>query len=594
MRLASRMAIALLSGTLLCAGLATPWQVEAQTADPDDDDDDESDDGDDDSDVPDPDDESSDPDQPDDPGSDPDSDQGDGGGGPDDDPGGAPDDDGGSDAPGGDDEDGGSAAPGEGDDDDDGGTSPGAGDDDDDGGPAPGSGDDDDGATPGSGDDDDDSPAPAPGGGSGDDDDDDGSGGAPAPPGGPGTADDDDDDDAGAGSGSATAPGDDDEDESGVGEGAGTPEFVGDEEIVGGGGETEAERIALDARDGIETDREGFRYRSNEFVALDLDADDITRLRANGFELLRSDALGQAGGTVHLLRGPARIGDRDALSMIEDVADPGSLSFNHLFDSSSGRVRQVRAVASRERPACGCQVGLIDTGVANRLPSFAHISIEQRAFNGTTITPRLHGTAIAHLFAGTYARRRETTRVVVADIFSGERSSAGSTYALVRALDWLASRNLPVINVSLAGPRNSVVAATIQRLNARGHVIVAAAGNDGPAAPPVFPGAYQNVVAVTAVDERSQIYRYANRGSHVDFSARGVNVPAINARGEPVAATGTSFAAPVVAARLAMRLRSIDPAAARAAIAVLEAEAQDLGAPGRDTIYGSGLVPDAP
>lgn len=587
MRLSSRLAVALLGGTVLYVGMIAPWQAEAQTADPDDDDDDESDDGDDDSDVPDPDDESNDPDPSEDPGSDPGSDPGDGDGGePDDDPGGAPDGDGGSDTPGSDD-DGGGGVPGGGDDEDDG-AAPGGGDDDDDGG-----------STPGSGDDDDDSPAPAPGGGSGDDDDDDdddGSGGPVAPPAGPGGDDDDNDDDDGPGSGGAppSQGDDDDDDESGVGDGAGTPEFVGDEEIVGGGGETEAERIALDARDGIETDREGFRYRSNEFVALDLDADDITRLRANGFELIRSDALGQAGGTVHLLRGPARLGDRDALAMIEDVADPGSLSFNHLFDSSSGRVRQVRAITPRERPACGCQVGLIDTGVANRLPSFAHISIEQRAFNGTTIAPRLHGTAIAHLFAGTYARRRETTRVVVADIFSGERSSAGSTYALVRALDWLASRNLPVINVSLAGPRNSVVAATIQRLNARGHVIVAAAGNDGPAAPPVFPGAYQNVVAVTAVDDRSQIYRYANRGNHVDFSARGVNVPAINARGETVAATGTSFAAPVVAARLATRLRSVDPAAARAAIAALEAEAQDLGAPGRDTIYGSGLVPDAP
>lgn len=569
MRIVGQLAIALVAGTALSVTAIAPLAALAQSTDPGDDDDDgDDDDGDDDSDVPDPDDGSSDPDD------EPSDDPGDG-------PGGDPGDDDGGDTPGGSDDDGG-AAPGgsEGGDDDD--TAPGGG----------GRGDDED---------DDDGGTPPPGGGNGDDDDDDeddaGSGGSTAPPATGGDDDDNDDDDDDDGNGGSTAPpggGDDDDEEGGVGDGSTTPEFVGDEEIVGGGGETEAERIANDERDGIETDRDGFRYRSNEFVALDLDADDITRLRANGFELVSSDRLGQAGGTVHLLRGPARLGDRDALAMIEDVADPGSLSFNHLFDSSSGRVRQVRAIAPRERPACGCQVGLIDTGVANRLPSFAHVTIEQRAFNGTTIAPRLHGTAIAHLFAGTFARRRETTRVVVADIFSGERSSAGSTYALVRALDWLASRNLPVINVSLAGPRNSVVAATVQRLNARGHVIVAAAGNDGPAAPPVFPGAYQNVVAVTAVDDRSQIYRYANRGNHVDFSVRGVNVPAINARGETVAATGTSFAAPVVAARLASRLRSVDPVAARAAIAALEAEAHDLGAPGRDTIYGSGLVPDAP
>ena len=71
--------------------------------------------------------------------------------------------------------------------------------------------------------------------------------------------------------------------------------------------------------------------------------------------------------------------------------------------------------------------------------------------------------------------------------------------ALIKALDWLAAQGVPVINISLSGPRNPAVAGAIARITKRGHVIVAAAGNDGPAAPPVFPGAYDNVVGVTAV-----------------------------------------------------------------------------------------------
>jgi hypothetical protein len=363
-------------------------------------------------------------------------------------------------------------------------------------------------------------------------------------------------------------------------------------EYLGGGEESETQRVALDEKDGIETDRDGFRYRRNEFVALDLDEDEISTLRKGGFTVLQSQRLESAGGTVHLVKGPSRLSDADAFTVLDGATDPDSLSFNHLFDSSSGEVRKQRAKSVRPRSACGCQIGMIDTGVANRLAAFSHVTIEQRAFNSDAVSPRQHGTAVAHQFAGTTPLRERPTKIVVADIFSGQRASAGSTFALVRALDWLATKGVGVINVSLAGPRNAVVAGTIERLEKRGHIIVAAAGNDGPAAPPVFPGAYVGVVAVTAVDAQRQVYRYANRGPYVDFAAPGVAVPAINTRGEATVATGTSFASPAVAARLARIVSTPDPAASARAVSRLVGEAQDLGKPGRDAVFGYGLVED--
>jgi Subtilase family len=583
---------------LLLASIAVPafWlapaSVFAQSADPDDDDGD-NDPPDDDDDVPDPDDPGSEPPEA---GGDPA--EGGGGSDPGDSDGGGSDpvdpESGGSD-PGDDDgagDPGGAGAAGDGDDD-----APGGGDDGD--GPTPGSsgaGDDDDGddgddapgGTPGSSsDDDDDSPVSgSAANGSNDDDDDDS---APS-----GTAtggnDDDDDRDGDDTPGAGVTPGDDDDDDIGSG---GTPERgddpAGDVETIGAGDEDENERIRLDDRDGIETDRDGFRYRRNEFVALDLDTDDVARLRGQGYQIIRSEKLGALSGTIFLLKSPARVRDNEALEQIEAVADPATLGLNHLFDSSSARIARSSGKPV-SRPACGCQIGLIDTGVAAQLPMFRHATIEQRAFNAPSVTPKLHGTAIAHLFSGTAPRTNRKTRVVVADIFSGPRKEAGSTYALVKALDWMAAKGVPVINVSLAGPRNPVVAATIERLAKRGHLIVAAAGNDGPAAPPVFPGAYAGVVAVTAVDASRQVYRYANRGNYIDFSAIGVNVPSIDPRGTLTTATGTSFAAPVVAARLAERMAKPDPAIARTLIADLEKKARDLGPPGRDGIFGHGLI----
>ena len=53
---------------------------------------------------------------------------------------------------------------------------------------------------------------------------------------------------------------------------------------------------------------------------------------------------------------------------------------------------------------------------------------------------------------------------------------------------------------------------------------------------------------------------------------------------------GTSFAAPIVAGLLSLKLQAIDKVRADAAVAALAGEAVDLGAPGPDVVYGYGLV----
>ncbi|MBK6454031.1 MAG: hypothetical protein IPF84_16605 [Proteobacteria bacterium] len=66
-------------------------------------------------------------------------------------------------------------------------------------------------------------------------------------------------------------------------------------------------------------------------------------------------------------------------------------------------------------------------------------------------------------------------------------------------------QSVPVINVSLVGPPNVLLQRAIQMALARGHLIVAAVGNDGPSAPPLYPAAYPGVVAVTAVDRADKV-----------------------------------------------------------------------------------------
>jgi subtilisin family serine protease len=147
-----------------------------------------------------------------------------------------------------------------------------------------------------------------------------------------------------------------------------------------------------------------------------------------------------------------------------------------------------------------------------------------------------------------------------------------------------------VINVSLVGPPNRLLDAAVASLTRRGFLVVAAVGNDGPSAPPLYPAAYEGVVGVTGLDARRRALPEAGRGPQVDFAAPGAGLAAASARGGYASVRGTSYAAPFVAALLARRLAQPDPALARGALEALAGEAADLGTKGPDPVFGRGGV----
>jgi subtilisin family serine protease len=159
------------------------------------------------------------------------------------------------------------------------------------------------------------------------------------------------------------------------------------------------------------------------------------------------------------------------------------------------------------------------------------------------------------------------------------------------AIGWLLGEQVPVVNISLVGPANRVLELVVKKAASKGLLLVAAVGNDGPAAPPLYPAAYPDVVAVTAVDARGKVIPEACRGPHVAFAAPGSDMAVAGlGRGGFASARGTSFAAPLVAGMLAQTMPSPDITAARSAVAGLARTAVDAGAPGRDDVYGYGIV----
>ena len=194
---------------------------------------------------------------------------------------------------------------------------------------------------------------------------------------------------------------------------------------------------------------------------------------------------------------------------------------------------------------------MIDGGVASH-PSMARASIEQKGFAGPASATG-HGTAVASLLVGDQGAFKGAARgasLFVGDVYGGN-PAAGSASAIVRALGWAAAKRPRLINISLVGPANRAVERAVAALRGRGIAVVAAVGNDGPAAPPQYPASYAGVIAVTGVDAKGKALVEAGRARHLDFAAPGADLAAALPGKGFARVRGTSFAAPLVAARFA-------------------------------------------
>jgi subtilisin family serine protease len=180
-------------------------------------------------------------------------------------------------------------------------------------------------------------------------------------------------------------------------------------------------------------------------------------------------------------------------------------------------------------------------------------------------------------------------QLFAADVYCGS-ATGGAVDLVVDAIAWLTQQAVPVINVSLVGPPNLMLEHIVKLALARGYLIVAAVGNDGPAARPLYPASYPGVIGVTAVDAHHKVLLEAGRGPQVSFAAPGADMVAASLSNSFTAVRGTSFAAPIVAGMLAQSLHAPDTQAAAEAIGLLAQQAIDLGARGTDPIYGHGLV----
>jgi len=248
------------------------------------------------------------------------------------------------------------------------------------------------------------------------------------------------------------------------------------------------------------------------------------------------------------------------------------------------------------------KVGVIDTGIDLKHPDLqANIKGGYNAIypwkspnddNG-------HGTHVAGIIA---ALNNDIGVVGVGpniDLYAIKvLNASGSGYLsdVIEGLDWAVTYGMQVVNMSLGTSQDiqSFHDAILNAYNA-GVVIVAAAGNSGGAVS--YPAAYPEVIAVSATDQNNQIASWSSRGPEVDLAAPGVNIYSTYKGQSYATLSGTSMAAPHVSGAAALVIDTkkcdlnLDNVCTPAEVQQrLEQTAIDLGDPGKDTLYGAGLV----
>jgi subtilisin family serine protease len=189
---------------------------------------------------------------------------------------------------------------------------------------------------------------------------------------------------------------------------------------------------------------------------------------------------------------------------------------------------------------------------------------------GQESEPQAHGTGMAGAIVG---RKKLEGAAPAAQLLAvrafGDRGDAAQAVSLdiAAGIDWAAEKGAKIVNMSFAGPADPLLAQMVQAAAARGLILIAAAGNDGPRAAPQYPAAYREVIAVSALDDQSRLYAQAVGGPHVALAAPGVDVLAAAPRGAYDLSTGTSIACAElsgVAALLLEREPGLSAAALRA------------------------------
>ncbi|MCR5694652.1 MAG: leucine-rich repeat protein [Clostridia bacterium] len=266
----------------------------------------------------------------------------------------------------------------------------------------------------------------------------------------------------------------------------------------------------------------------------------------------------------------------------------------------------------------GTVIAVIDTGIDYTHPEFAG-KISEYSYNASQdkavrdcltdendpesydwsliadqATANGHGTKVAGVIAssmdgsGIVGLASEATLLVIKAECDGN-GVYRRTSDLIFGIYYAVAHHADVINMSFGGEGDDPFADALKLAVDSDVICVASAGNSS-SSKPFYPAADPNCIGVGALgNSYTELASYSNYGVNTDLVAPGTTLTTANGGGY-VTSNGTSFASPLVTGAVALYIsqnRYIEYAELRE---VLLASCYDMGAPGKDYLYGYGVV----
>ena len=354
---------------------------------------------------------------------------------------------------------------------------------------------------------------------------------------------------------------------------------------------------------------EGARYVQDELIVTYETG--VSRERARGvggrFEARAEDTV--PGIDARLLSFPE---DEGSLARIKDTleANPAveSVDYNYVrkisFTPDDPRFGDQYGLPQTRFPGAWdtvrggpeADIAVLDTGVDAAHPDLGTKVVLQRNFTTSPETSVAsdnagHGTHVAGIAAARTNNGKGVAGscpgcdLLVAKVVSGGGANDAD---VVDAIEWATDRGAEVVNLSLGGPgRSDALENAVNYAWNNGVVVVAAAGNFDTSVKE-YPAAYPRAIAVAATNKNGLRWYESNFGAWVDVASPGAGIVSTYPGGGYRTLSGTSMSSPHVAGlagMLAAQGRSASGIRTR-----LQSTATDLGADGKDNLYGHGRI----
>ena len=259
-------------------------------------------------------------------------------------------------------------------------------------------------------------------------------------------------------------------------------------------------------------------------------------------------------------------------------------------------------VAWQKTKGKGVKVAILDTGIDRDHRDLLPNVRETIDFTGSPYGAedvQGHGTHCAGIVAGVDNQVGMIGVAPEVEIYAAKvlgDNGSGSFDAVIKGIRWAMAHQVDVISMSLGTHVRppEILHDTIKQAVAQGIIIVAATGNEN--GPVCYPAAYDEVIAVSAVDQKLERAKFSNYGIKNEISAPGVDIVSTYKNNTYARLSGTSMATPLVAGACALIIarykqlhNGLKPSVEQVHQTLLTM-VKDLGVAGKDELYGAGML----